>query len=152
MKRFRDMIKQWSILIFMAFLTCICGPFTPTYSQVQQLPQRIMLNPAESGNTGVAVTWRIEGKVNNQSIQWKLADAHPVRDLEHIEEVKAVRQVDTVKFDHKTGIFQSFRVRLSGLQPGMTYMYRVGNEETGWSEWIQFDLPPNDPNEKLTFI
>lgn len=152
MKRFRDMIKQWSILIFMAILTCIFGPFTPTYSQVQQLPQRIMLNPAESGNTGVAVTWRIEGKVNNQSIQWKLADAHPVRDLEHIEEVKAVRQVDTVKFDHKTGIFQSFRVRLSGLQPGMTYMYRVGNEGTGWSEWIQFDLPPNDPNETLTFI
>src|SRR5690606_13488793 len=35
---------------------------------------------------------------------------------------------------------------------GTTYMYRVGNETSGWSEWIQFQLPAPNPNAPLTFI
>lgn len=137
--------------------------FTEAQAQNNPLPQRIVINPLESGHTGVAITWRNEMPDNDQYIQWSIAHAHPVEveaeansdrvdDMSTFQKKKANTQKDTVHYKDQTSIFTSCRVTLSGLTPGETYMYRVGGDAGGWSEWIQFDLPSSHPDSTMTFI
>src|SRR5690606_37100922 len=131
-------------------------------AQEGTLPQRIMITPLESGHTGVAITWRNPGTETDQYIQWSEAHDYPVKveaeantdralkSSPH-QKKKALNQKDTVLYNGETSVFQSCRVSLTDLIPGETYMYRVGNDVGGWSEWIQFDLPSKDPNALFSF-
>lgn len=147
-----EKFKIWQVLSVMTIVMWIAWPGTNVYAQASQLPQRIMINPLEVGSSGVAVTWRIEDHHADQYIQWSEAHVHPVKDLTQYEQIKAIGSLDTVQYEGHTSIFRSYRVRLSDLTSGTTYMYRVGGEQTGWSEWIQFDLPADSPDSALTFI
>ena len=153
------LISFFSCIIFFT----VMWPFTPIEAQGQNLPERIMINPLESAYTGVAVTWRNPVPETDQYIQWSIAHAHPVKmeaeansnrrgDLSSHYKKKAINRLDTVHYKGETSIFQSCRVALSDLTPGETYVYRVGSDASGWSEWIQFDLPSADPDSALTFI
>lgn len=146
------MIKtnRWWLIMIAVWL--VGGPTVPGNAQTTHLPGRIMINPLEDATTGVAITWRVDQNDAEQYIQWAEAQIDPVKDLARFQEKVATGKKDTVHYDGNTSVFYSYRVKLTGLEPGKTYMYRVGNENTGWSEWIQFDLPQADPDSELTFI
>ncbi len=122
------------------------------YSQSSTIPTRIFVNPLESGTTGLAFTWRCPMEVDHSYIQYQLASPHPVTDVKTGTIVPAVAELDTVTYDGRTGIFKSFRVKVSDLMPGAQYMYRVGNDDAGWSEWIHVKLPVSHPDSSFTFI
>lgn len=145
-----DTLRRFGYIVVVVVL--VAGSFSKALSQVNRLPQRIMINPMEAGNTGVAITWRIEDPDVDQYIQWLKAQANPVKDPTRYDQKQAVGRRDTVSYDGHTSVFHSYRVRLPDLTPGGSYMYRVGSEESGWSEWIQFDLPADEPDSRLTFI
>src|SRR5690606_29181941 len=98
-----------------------------------------------------------------QYIQWSVAHDYPVeveaeantdralKSSPH-QKKKALNQRNTVHYNGETSVFQSCRASLTDLIPGETYMYRVGSDVGGWSEWIQFDLPSKDPNAPFSFI
>src|SRR5690606_29387228 len=144
-----DTFRRFGYIV--AVVVLVAGSFSKALSQENRLPQRIMINPLEAGNAGVAITWRIEGPDVDQYIQWLKAQANPVKDPTRYDQKQAVGRRDTVSYDGHTSVFHSYRVRLPDLTPGGSYMYRVGSEESGWSEWIQFDLPADEPDSRLTF-
>ncbi len=137
--------------------------YTESQAQNQNLPQRIMINPLESGHTGVAITWRNLNPDNEQYIQWTEAHPHPVKMEAEADskrkdhaavyhEQKAMSRTDTVDYKGVESYVTSCRVALTGLTPGEMYMYRVGGHAGGWSEWIQFTMSPGHPDSTLTFI
>lgn len=115
-------------------------------------PRRIMINPLESGNTGVAITWRNALDVQDNFVQFGIAHPHPLNDLSGFRRQKADSRLDTINYKGTTAVYKSFRTNISDLQPGQEYLYRVGSDSKGWSEWIQFDLPEAHPDSALTFI
>lgn len=122
------------------------------FSQTPTEPSRIILNPLESGHTGVSITWRCPREVKENYIQWKIADPHPIHSETILDQQNASFQLDTVTYEGKTGIFKSFRAQLTNLAPGTKYMYRVGSNSNQWSEWIQFHLPEASPDSIFSFI
>ncbi|GAA5224733.1 purple acid phosphatase family protein [Membranihabitans marinus] len=140
-------------LYFFLITILFCGlNGTQAYGQSDQSPSRIMLNPLEEGHTGVSVTWRVPMAVNEGVIQYGPAIPNPVVDLSIFESKEADMRIDTVEYNGVTLITKNFRVKIDGLTPGIKYMYRVGNPEDGWSEWIQFDLAVDHPDSSFTFI
>lgn len=47
--------------------------------------------------------------------------------------------------------FDYIHARLTGLRPGV-YSYRVGSDESGWSDILQFRVYPSDLNHHFTFM
>lgn len=115
-------------------------------------PQRIMINPLASGHAGVSITWRTPLEVKESFVQWGEAHPHPITDHNPFDKKKASVRRDTVNYKNETNVFKSFRAQLPDLNSGEKYMYRVGNDKSGWSEWIQFELPVNNPDSAFTFI
>lgn len=115
-------------------------------------PERIILNPLETAATGVAVTWQMPLSVSENFVQWGKTVKNPVWETDDFNETTTVARVDTVSYEDETSIVKSFRAELSGLEPGESYMYRVGSDETAWSEWLQFNLPESDPDSLFKFI
>lgn len=154
MTNFIHMLKSkistlFQSLVFMAMIT----GWPPTgQAQDLNLPDRIMVNPLESAHTGIAITWRSGISAGDQSVQWSEAHAHPVTDLANYQISKGRCQTDTVDYEGETSVFRSCRTKLSDLEPGKTYMYRVGSNDGGWSEWIQVDMPEGHQDSTLTFI
>src|SRR5699024_8144732 len=129
------------------------GGYSNTLSaQSDTVPRQVMINPLESANTGVAITWRNALEVEENVVQWGIAHPHPINDLSDFSHQKAVSRLDTATYEGTAAVVKSFRTTISGLQPGQEYLYRVGSEANGWSEWIQFDLPDAHPDSALTFI
>ncbi|MCW9708803.1 purple acid phosphatase family protein [Fodinibius salsisoli] len=141
------------LLILTATLVAfILIPATVLFAQQNSYPDRIVLNPLEDGVRGVAITWKSPVFADEGMVQWKKAQAHPVTDISSFHEKAAKTKLDTADFEGTLTPYRSFRVKLDGLNPATEYMYRVGHEDTGWSEWIQFQLPASNPDSTLTFI
>lgn len=122
------------------------------HAQSPTSPSRIFINPLEEGHTGVSVTWRCPIEVQESFIQMMPVTPHPVPADTSLTRWPAKARKDTVSYDGHTGIYQSYRHRVTGLEPGSRYMYRVGSDKNGWSEWIHFDLPFSDPDAPFSFI
>lgn len=121
-------------------------------SSKKSVPNRVILNPLKTATKGVAVTWQMPLSVSENFVQWRKAVANPVLELNDFYKIIANGRVDTVSYEGETSFIKSFRAELSDLEPGETYMYRVGSEETTWSEWLQFNLPNSDPDSSFKFI
>jgi len=141
----RNKIKAGWIMALVMLATTI-------FAQSSTLPSRIFVNPLEEGHRGLAFTWRSPVEVDRSFIQYKIASPHPVKDQKSGTIVEASMEMDTVTYDENTGIFKSFRVKLENLEPGTLYMYRVGSDDAGWSEWIQVQLPHGHPDSTFSFI
>ncbi|WP_372637434.1 metallophosphoesterase [Fodinibius sp.] len=139
-------------IVIVGLVFFAAGAGTTVTAQTDTEPRRIMINPLEPGNTGVAITWRNALNVEENVVQWGPAHPHPINDLSDFNHQKADSRLDTATYEGKTEVYKSFRANLPDLQPGQEYLYRVGSGEKGWSEWIQFDLPGADPDSALTFI
>ncbi|HLU93349.1 MAG TPA: metallophosphoesterase family protein [Membranihabitans sp.] len=131
---------------------CLIFIVTWGFSQTSTLPTRIFVNPLESGHNGLAMTWRCPVDVQKSYLQYQIASPHPVKDGKTGIILEAYAEMDTVTYDGHTGIYKSFRVKIPDLQPGSKYMYRVGSDSDGWSEWIQVDLPKAHPDSLFSFI
>lgn len=147
-------LSTWMLLLLF-FLGGCAGTRAITESPASpdsQAPERIMLNPLESGEQGVAITWRTPSEVENSYVQWRTVQPNPIINSTQLHTTEGVARVDTVNYQEQTSVFKSFRAQLADLEPGSTYMYRVGEEDAGWSEWIHFNLPSDDPDAPFTFI
>lgn len=138
-------VVLWAVIFYGCYGNVLLAQFDTE-------PRRIMINPLESGHTGVSITWRAPLEVKESFVQWGEAHPHPITDHGQFDKKEASVRKDTVSYENHTNIFKSFRAQLSDLNPGEKYMYRVGNDKSGWSEWIQFDLPVNNPDSAFTFI
>jgi predicted phosphodiesterase len=102
-------------------------------------PDRIMLNFNGDPATKRAVTWRTDSNVKESVAQ--IAEA--TVDSKFTENTKTI-QAKTEPFD--LGLYKSnnsllvnyHSVVFDELKPNTQYVYRVGNGENHWSEWIQF--------------
>lgn len=148
-------MKLYSWIFLLLFIGGCTGARNVTVSSSAAgigTPDRIMLNPLESGEKGVAVTWRTPLGVDDSIVQWRSAQPHPIVASTELNMTEGVARVDTVEYEGSSSIFKSYRAKLTDLEPDNTYMYRVGDGGTGWSEWLHFTLPSEDPDSPFTFI
>ncbi|MCX7918617.1 MAG: metallophosphoesterase family protein [bacterium] len=101
--------------------------------QLDNSPERIILNLTATPANSVAVTWRTNAAVINPQAQITLAN-------ESTDLTKSAKTVpaktESVQLDNGTTVYQ-YSVIFDALKPNTLYAYRVGNEKY-WSEWNQF--------------
>src|SRR5690625_2957851 len=125
-------LSNWISLLLVLFISGCTGSRSLTHSTAWAsggLPERIVLNPHETGEKGVAVTWRTATDIENSHVQWKKATPNPVNSETTFNLTPGIARTDTVEYQETTNIFKSFRAKLTNLDPGQTYMYRIRSEE-----------------------
>ncbi|WP_156378902.1 fibronectin type III domain-containing protein [Microbacterium sp. Root61] len=96
------------------------------------VPDRVILTPTVSPAISQSVTWRTSDAVTAPQAQW--APSGP----SVISGAQTVAAASDVAFDVSLGYRVAHHTAtIEGLQPGTTYVYRVGDGET-WSEWLEF--------------
>lgn len=111
--------------------------------QLDNTPERIILNLTVEPATGMAVTWRTNLWCENPRIEFMKATAEVNRKGNKIKssEYKKVRTLpavsEKVKIENDIIVYSHSAV-LKGLEPETLYQYRVGYGRT-WSEWEHFE-------------
>lgn len=110
----------------LAATVAVAGPsLADTTDPAAAAPDRVVLNPTTDPTTSVMVTWRTSADVDDHRAQVRRPGSRQVvaeYDAWHTE--RALGQPGAV---HPSA-------RMSGLEPGTRYEYRVGGE-AGWSGW-----------------
>ncbi len=119
-------------------------------------PDRVIANLTVDPAHSFAVNWRTDQQVDIGIVEVSLATDGPEFLLREVRKINAVSQ----KFENQNrneplvkATYHSAVIR--NLQPGTTYVYRVGNgrEDNGyWSEWFQFTTARTDMEEPFSFI
>lgn len=113
-------------------------------------PDQIILNLTENPLSSVSVNWRTDTTVLAGSVQISEA-THGPEFREAPRTIAGEVNYFTNKYESEPRVTANFHsVLIDGLQPGITYVYRVGGDTT-WSEWFQFTIP--DPStDGISFI
>jgi 3',5'-cyclic AMP phosphodiesterase CpdA len=112
------------------------------------VPDRVILNVTESPETSVAINWRTDTSQARGEVQWAVATAGP-QFLKAIHKVSAKTEFLSVTNDAAIIEANYHAARIDALQPGQTYVYRVGFGDH-WSEWYQYQSP--DSGKGLSFL
>ncbi|MCE7057281.1 metallophosphoesterase family protein [Algoriphagus sp. AGSA1] len=114
-------------------------------------PDRIILNLSEDPLKGIHVNWRTDTTLAVSHLELAKATAGPeFREKTKLEE--ALTQTLVSRQDNvPTGYANYHEVKLTGLEPGISYVYRVGGGES-WSEWFQFTIPQNDKEVNFLYF
>lgn len=112
------------------------------------VPDRVILNVTEAPETSVAVNWRTDLSQAQGEVQWAVATAGP-QFLKAIHAVSAKTEFLSVPNGEVVIEANYHAARIDSLEPGQTYVYRVGFGEH-WSEWFQFKTP--DSGKSLSFL
>ncbi|MPR33102.1 fibronectin type III domain-containing protein [Salmonirosea aquatica] len=112
------------------------------------VPDRVILNVTETPETSVAVNWRTDPGQAQGEVQWAVSTAGP-QFLKTFHTVSAQTEFLSVQNGEATIEANYHAARIDSLQPGQTYVYRVGFGEH-WSEWYQFKTP--DSGKTLSFL
>lgn len=112
------------------------------------VPDRVILNVTEAPETSVAVNWRTDVSQARGEVQWAVATAGP-QFLKAIHKISAKTEFLSVTNEAATIEANYHAARIDSLQPGQTYVYRVGFGDH-WSEWYQFKTP--DSGKSLSFL
>jgi acid phosphatase type 7 len=112
------------------------------------VPDRVILNVTETPETSVAVNWRTDPTQAQGEVQWAEATAGP-QFLKAAHTVSAKTEFLSVQNDEAIIEANYHAARIESLQPGKTYVYRVGFGDH-WSEWYQFKTP--DSKKSLSFL
>ncbi len=112
------------------------------------VPDRVILNVTETPETSVAVNWRTDLSQSQGEVQWAVATAGP-QFLKAIHRVSAKTEFLSVTNEEATIEANYHAARIDSLQPGQTYVYRVGFGDH-WSEWYQYKSP--DSGKSLSFL
>ena len=124
-----------------------------------EVPDRIIINLTTDPSHSFAVNWRTEQSVDSAYVEIALETHGPELRLPGV--AKSILA--------NTEIFENENIRnneplvkaayhsavVNNLQPGKTYVYRVGygapNAST-WSEWFQIKMPNENKDEPFSFI
>ncbi|WP_192348693.1 metallophosphoesterase family protein [Algoriphagus sp. Y33] len=112
-------------------------------------PDRIILNLSENPLESIHVNWRTDTTHVVSHLEVAKATSGPeFRD--NTEQIKAVTETLVSQQDEEPTIHANYhQVKLTGLEPGTSYVYRVGGGEF-WSEWFQFTIPEDD--QEVNFL
>jgi hypothetical protein len=124
-----------------------------------KVPDRIIVNLTEDSAHSFAVNWRTDQQMSVGYVEVAKETHGPDFLLEgNRRRIKATTQI----FDNENTRHQEPLVKaayhaalVKGLQPGTTYVYRVGDgseENATWSEWFQLETPGTDDNAPFSFI
>lgn len=93
---------------------------------------RITLSPGGDASREMGLAWRMDGPVETAAVQWAPSVNTAIKDLAFQTTEAAVREITV-----ESGVIRQARARLTGLEPGKTYLYRVG-DGSNWSPWYTF--------------
>ncbi len=105
-------------------------------------PDRIILNLGADASRSVGVNWRTDIHQKDGWVQFAKASTG-TQFLSQLDSLKSTTTL--LNFEEGQALYHSAMIR--GLEPGNSYVYRVGNGPYR-SEWFQFTLPAKE----LTFI
>ena len=113
-------------------------------------PDRIILNLSDSPLATLNVNWRTSVDQQLGKVEWAEA-MHSTAFLENVVSVEANSEFLSVVHETNPTIDAYYHAaQMSGLEPGKTYVYRVGLDDN-WSEWFQGTLP-NPEADGISFI
>lgn len=122
-----------------------CCSITLPQNVSEDTPSEIMLTIGGDPTAEYSVTWRTSGSDTVSVAEIIKAVADP----DFGKEAAVVRGSAVTGYgDHNERI--THKVRFTGLQPGSSYSYRVGNGKR-WSEWFQFTTAKKG-KERFSFI
>ncbi|MCR1783932.1 fibronectin type III domain-containing protein [Nocardioides carbamazepini] len=108
------------------------------------VPDRIVLTPTEDPSTSQSVSWRTSTAAGAPKVQLTLAGTGVAKETSEIEATSTTFTADLgYEVSHHSAT-------LTGLTPGTTYLYRVGDKTT-WSEWLEFETATAG-DEPFSFI
>jgi len=126
-------------------------------------PDRVILTWSDDPKTTQSVTWRTSSKINSGYAQFVVEEARPPIQPEdeldyslRKDELDVFQNAETIdattsSLDWMGNIVHYHNATFTGLEPGTTYLYRVGDGEQNWSEWHRFKTE-SDNNEPFNFI
>lgn len=100
-------------------------------------PERILLSPTADPSTSQTITWRA-GRMH-----------HPIVELAPLDEPDNIEQFPAQETGQTIGTH--YAATATGLEPGTTYQYRVGDTEEGTGTWHNFTTATQD-TEPFTFL
>ena len=122
-------------------------------------PDRIIINLTEDPLRSFAVNWRTDQETTQGYVEIAKETHGPDFLLEgHIRRMVASTQLlgNGNTMDAEPLVKAAFHsVLVDGLEPGTTYVYRVGDgagDDNAWSEWFQIETPSADKNDPFSFI
>lgn len=148
--------KKWKVvsgciaIINLIILTSTIAQVSTRPDRVR--PDRVILSPAAQAIQGVSVSWRTPFGVEENYIEIGRCLPGPVTQSSPIKKVASKFQKISHTYNGEDVNFLAHSVVVNELTPGELYMYRVGAEPTGWSEWFQFRLPKSHKDSTLSFI
>lgn len=167
-------VLRISSLFFLFGLTCVAQKegtahghsHYPSYIQVPEhklifpskVPDQIIMHLTEDPTHSFALNWRTDQQIDNAYVEVAKETHGPDFRLEgNIKRIKAVTQF----FENENSVDEEPLVKaayhsaiVDGLDPGHTYVYRVGDGSTNdstWSEWFQVEIPEEN-TEPFSFI
>ena len=109
------------------------------------VPDRITLNPTEDNTTTVTVTWRTAPGVETPHAQISADTSNPWGfSPTTVEAEESITSATTAGYEHT-----HHSVTFTGLEPGTTYLYRVGDGTT-YSGWMP--VTTSDPDAERTSL
>jgi hypothetical protein len=108
------------------------------------VPDRVVLTPTEDPSTSQSVTWRTSTAAGAPKVELTLAGKGVASKT---TETAATSTTFTADLGYEVS---QHSATLTGLTPGTTYLYRVGDGDT-WSEWLEFETAAAEP-EPFSFI
>ncbi|NIJ45536.1 3',5'-cyclic AMP phosphodiesterase CpdA [Wenyingzhuangia heitensis] len=122
-------------------------------------PDRIIVNLTQNPARSFAVNWRTNQQIDTAYIEIAKETHGPDFLLNHqVKRIKATSQFIQLENtrDQEPLVKAAYHsVVVKNLEPGTTYVYRVGNGANNndtWSEWFQIKTPSEDINTPFSFI
>ena len=145
-----SVIIQWKWMV-LCMLIFIGKPYLwaqqASNFQPASLPSRIIMSIQENPYQSRTITWWTDTSVQEGYIQYLLSNGESSL-LDAACTQTAQTNLDTVH-----GISAAFHAAtLRKLLPNSVYVYRVGHEKYGWSEWFQFKTPKLDSTFSFLYL
>lgn len=141
--------KQVVGLVWVVVSSLLSGSI---FGQVGSRPDRVILSPAAKATEGVSVSWRTTAEVEKSYVEVGRCLPGPVVKDSPMRSIQSKVKKVAHTFNGEEVVFNAHSLLIEGLTPGELYMYRVGAEATGWSEWFQFRQPQSHKDSTLRFI
>ena len=126
---------------------------TPPWQQASPWPDRIVVTLTQDPSREIAVSWRTDASV--QSGEAQIARATPDARFDvgaqsvaastqplTLEQLKTTRSHFSIKDNAGLQPVHYHSVTFEQLEPDTLYVYRVGSDAAGWSEWFQVRTAP----------
>lgn len=117
----------------------LVGAFRNTAFPSSEKPDQVLLTWSDDVRTTMDVQWRSSSTVSNGQVAYWAKDSHDTLSVRATSFVMEDRLLQNDRFVHR------FTAKLTGLQPGMTYEYRVGGD-TALSDVYQFSTAKSEPS------